>query len=91
MDMVSVGIKRNAAHTIQRECPEWEIPVLQELHGETSVLLGERKPIPKEEVPDVFTAYEKLIGRYGTNDGTAALNTVYRTFDDFKRAYTRKN
>jgi hypothetical protein len=91
MEMVSVGIKRNPSHTIQRECPDYEIPVLQELFGDTAVLIGERKPVAKEDVPDAQTAYNRLLARYNTNDGSQALDSVYRNFDDFKRSYRRVN
>lgn len=91
MELVSVGIKRNPAHTIHRECPDYEVPVLQELHGDMSVIVGERKAIPKDEVPDAQTAYDALLARYNTNDGAQALNTVYRSFDDFRRTFARKN
>lgn len=91
MELVSVGIKRNAAHTIQRECPDYEIPVLQELHGDQSIIIGERRAIPKDEAPDAQTAYDRMLARYNTNDGSAALNAIYRTFDDFRRTFARKN
>jgi predicted RNase H-like nuclease (RuvC/YqgF family) len=91
MEMVSVGIKRNPSHTIQRECPDYEIPVLQELFGDTAVLIGERKPVPKEDLPDVQKAYDRLQARYNTNDGSKALESVYRNFDEFKRSYRRVN
>jgi len=91
MEMVSVGIKRNPSHTIQRECPDYEIPVLQELFGDAAVLIGERKPVAKEDVPDAQTAYNLLRSHYDTTDGSKAVDAVYRSFDDFKRSYRRVN
>ncbi len=91
MEMVSVGIKRNPAHTIQRECMDYEIPVLQEIFGEESVILGERKTVAKEDVPDAQTAYNLLRSHYDTTDGSKAVDAVYRSFDEFKRSYRRVN
>lgn len=91
MDMVNVGIKRHPSHTIQRQCPDYEIPVLQELFGDDAVLIGERKAMAKEDVPEPQVAFERLQAHYNTNDGGKALESVYRNFEDFKRSYRRVN
>ena len=92
MDLVNVNIQRHAAHTVHRECFEYEIPVLLELFGEQSVVEAGRKAVAKDEVPDVQAAYDQLQARYGsTNDGAEALRSVYRSFDEFKRSFARKH
>jgi len=57
----------------------YEVPVLQEIHGDESVLVTETRDVPVPEGLNAAQAYTLLETRYAQKDGEDAIRHVYRT------------
>ena len=81
-----VEINRNPTVTVPDEVWDWEIPVLQELHGEQSVQVVSSRTRP---IPEDFTAvdaYAQLERKYNTDAGKQAIRFVYRSVQALAKA-----
>jgi len=88
MDIVTVEVERNANTKIWIEVPEYEVPVLEAIHGEKQIHEKDRKK--GDAAFDPETAYMILEGRYGgtlDDDGNPILKSVYRNVDALARQY----
>jgi len=83
MDFFSVIIERDTSSKIPLTVPEYEIPVLQAIHGESRVHIGEQvaDPRPPADPPrgefDPLVAFGALQRKY--RQDSAALQHVYPT------------
>lgn len=79
MTKVHVLIERNGGVRIPRLVPDYEVPVLQEIHGEAMVSIV--SSVETKDSVDPVEAHEALIRRYGDE----AVRPVYRTPQSLER------
>lgn len=58
-----VDIRRSELSTIRVIVPNWEVPVLEALHGGGVTIIQEQEV--EREAPDARAELERLAGRYG--------------------------
>ncbi len=97
MKFVTVSIFRDASTTASREVPDYEVEVLNNLHGAEAVIAREsRDATPREEAlfaDDIQAAHDTLIMKYkqaaredrGPDTGHPALQ-IYRNAGMLERA-----
>jgi len=88
MDIVTVEVERNANTKIVIEVPEYEVAVLEAIHGEEQIHERDRKK--SDAAFDPEAAYMILEGRYGGtfgDNGDAILKSVYRDARALARQY----
>lgn len=84
MDIVTVQIVKGH-HRVPITVPDYEVPVLEVIHGDDSVIeLSSRAATAKEKKADTKEAFEAMVRRYHKNP--RALRAVYRTEKDFASA-----
>jgi hypothetical protein len=55
----------------------WEVPVLQEIHGESRVRLLDTAEIEVAGLPDVAEVFARLLRKYGADSGEGGTNVTY--------------
>lgn len=89
---VRVHVRRSELHTTETAVPLWELPVLQAVHGDVTVI-GET--LVEREPPSASEEFERLLKRYKqsrTDDGALSLPyvaTVYGQFGVGEKALER--
>ncbi len=72
-------IRISETHTQRVEVPRWEIPVLQVIHGNDVVVVGQT--IVKRAIPDPGEEFQRLAARYGPkNEDVPAVAAIYGNF-----------
>lgn len=89
MDFYAVLIERDASTKIPLTVPEYEIPVLQAIHGDDRVhFVGDNRPVPNprpDRAFDPFDAYGALLRKY--RQFTDAVRFVYASPQILARKY----
>ena len=81
----AVTVERSNNEKVVAEVPEYEIPVLQALHGEFNVTKGEH--IFDDERPSEAAAILEALKRKYNNKNTGdVVTTVYRNADELAKA-----
>lgn len=91
IELVKLRIDLKPGISVPVEVPDYELPVLAELHGEDRMIEDESVPRKKAETPFFEDAWTYLTGKYHTKDGEEAFKRVYRNEKDFKRQTKFKN
>lgn len=74
-----VDIRLSEVHTQRVEVPRWEVPVLQVIHGNNVVVVGQT--IVKRAIPDPADEFQRLASRYGPrNEDVPAVAAIYGNF-----------
>lgn len=86
-----VQIARSEAFKSAREFRPWEVPILEQIHGASVAVVGE-KDYPKIDYPSAAEEYERLSTRYGKPEGSeqpyvqivfgAGLSGLQRAIDE---------
>jgi len=72
-------IRISETHTQRVEVPRWEIPVLQVIHGNDVVVVGQK--IVKRAIPEPADEFQRLANRYGPkNEDIPAVAAIYGNF-----------
>ena len=75
--------------TISTLVPEYEVPVLRMIHGDTSVTVESTKEVKKEF--DAEKAYDFLTNKYRQKESkTDPVRAVYRDVGALERAVSKK-
>ena len=79
MRLFKVVVGRDERLSIPRMVPQWEIAILQLIHGAEKVKVGPAVPARKHmEYPDVEAEYDRLHRRYGEDeDEKSFVGQVY--------------
>jgi len=80
--LVSVGVHRDITTTHYPQVPEYEIPVLQAIHGDSNVYPGE--PTGQNAEIDADDEYDRLTRKYNENAVRDAYGVTAR--GDIRRA-----
>lgn len=87
---VNVSIRRDELTTIKECVPEWEVPLLQVVHGEgVSIITTEGDPVANRESPNVGEEFERLAARYKRSrneDGSPGEVVVAAVYGNFKNS-----
>lgn len=85
---VHLLIDRGAGVTIPREAFEFEVPILEAMHGAMGSGLVQETGAGELEVPDdaVDMLYETMRNRYSGKVGEESLAAAYRNERDFAKA-----
>jgi hypothetical protein len=85
IEIVKICIDLKPGFRVPVTVPDYELPILAELHGEDRLVEDESKPRKKVADPFLEDAWAGIVGKYSTKDGEAARITVYRNEADFRR------
>lgn len=85
IELVKIRIDLKPGFSVPVEVPDFELPVLAELHGEDRLVEDENVPRKEVAAPYLEDAWLMLLGKYNTKDGEAARMNVYRNEADFRR------
>lgn len=65
-----------------------EVPILQSMHGEESIIVTDEAPAVKEVEFDTADEYARLEGYYkGSNENPNPTRSVFRNLDEFEAAF----
>jgi hypothetical protein len=67
---VMVTIVRDTMTTIPKIVRPWEVPMLEEIHGQEQVLVNGAVEKEIDELPDAQEEFDRLVQTYGTNGDT---------------------
>ena len=81
----AVTVERSNNEKVVAEVPEYEIPVLQALHGEFNVTKGEHI-FDDERPPEAAAILEALKRKYNNKNTGDVVTTVYRNADELAKA-----
>lgn len=81
----AVTVERSNNERVVTEVPEYEIPVLQALHGEFNVTKGEHI-FDDERQPEAAAILEALKRKYNNKNTGDVVTTVYRNADELAKA-----
>lgn len=82
-------IRISEVHSQRVEVPRWEIPVLQVIHGNDIVVVGQK--IVERAIPEPSAEFQRLADRYGPkNEDTPAVAAVYGNYGPGTQALRRE-
>ena len=81
----AVTVERSNNEKVVAEVPEYEIPVLQALHGEFNVTKGEHL-FDDDRPSEAAAILEALKRKYNNKNTGDVVSTVYRNADDLAKA-----
>lgn len=84
--MFEVTVERSNNTKIVVEVPEYEVPVLQQLHGEFSVVKAEESSFEEERPADAAQILEALRRKYNSPNTPDVVGPVYRNADELAKA-----
>lgn len=73
---VSVKIPRSELCTIQEDVPAWEVPILQALHDQATVVGATTREVETPEAADEYARLEQRYPRSVTDDGSIGMPVV---------------
>ena len=85
IELVKLQIDLKPGFRVPVEVPDYELPVIAELHGEDRMVEDETVTRKQVTTPFMEDAWSYLVGKYNTKDGEEALKRVYRNEADFRR------
>jgi len=80
--LLFVGVHRDITTTVQTQVAEHEIPILQEVHGDSNVYPGE--PTGLKTAVEAETEHDRLVRKYGEDAVRSAYGTTAK--GDIRRA-----
>lgn len=81
-----VTVERSNNARIVVEVPEYEVPVLQQLHGEFSVTKADESSFEEERPADAASILEALKRKYNSPNTGDVVTPVYRNADELAKA-----
>lgn len=81
-----VTVERSNNAKIVVEVPEYEVPVLQQLHGEFNVVKADEAKFEEERPADAASVLEALKRKYNNQNTGDVVSVVYRNADELAKA-----
>jgi hypothetical protein len=77
MERIHVKIQRGVGFKVPRDVYDFEVPVLQAIHGPSNVEVGKRTPVAKKDELSSGDAWNYLKSKYDTKEGEASVQSVF--------------